>query len=85
MQKMSPITDLNLEKTKESFMKLNKKVKHEIQSRHDIQVLFVNYNEIIFSPKKNMEQICRFISIPKNYSKKMADAIDHRLYRQRKN
>lgn len=84
MQKMSPIIDLNLEKTKESFMKLNEKVKHEIQKRPDVNVLFVNYNEIIFSPKKNMERICRFLSIPKNYSTKMVNTIDHGLYRQRK-
>lgn len=84
MQKMSPIIDLNLEKTKESFMKLNEKVKHEIQKRPDVNVLFLNYNEIIFSPKKNMERICRFLSIPKNYSKKMVNTIDNGLYRQRK-
>lgn len=84
MQKMSYAIDLNPEKTKESFMKLNKKVKQEIQKRPDIDVLFTNYNEIILSPKKNMEQICRFISIPIDYSKKMVNTIDHRLYRQRK-
>jgi hypothetical protein len=84
MQKMS-IIDLDSEKIKESFKKLNKNVKHEIQERQDIEVLFVNFNEIILSPNKHIERICRFIPLPKSYSKKMIDSIDYRLYRQRRN
>ena len=84
MQKMSPIVDLEPEKTKESFMRLNKKVKHEIHMRQDIEVLFVNFNDIIISPKNHIERICSFIQIPTSCSTKMIDAIENRLYRQKR-
>jgi len=84
MQKMSPVIDLDSKKIEESFMKLNKKIKHEIQERPDIEVLFVNFNEIVLSPKNHIERICGFIPLPQSYSKKMVNAIDPRLYRQRR-
>ena len=85
MQKMSAVIDIDSEKTKESFVKLNKKVKHEIQQRQDIEVLFVNFNEILLSPIDPIKSICEFIPLPLTDLKKMVDAIDLRLYRQRRN
>ena len=84
MEKMAKIVDENREKTKESFRKLNEKVKQEIQQREDIAVLLVNYNEILCNPQNSIQKIGDFIEIPVDDRQRMINAIDNRLYRQRR-
>lgn len=84
MEKMSQIIDQNREETKQSFMKLNEKVKKEITSKNNIAVLFVNYNEMLKDPQPNIEKICQFIG-PYEYNReKMISVVDTHLYRQRR-
>jgi len=84
MEKMAKISDESRQETKESFKKLNEKVKRDIQSREDADVLFVNYNEILTSPEENIKKICNFLALPDAVVKEMIGAIDNRLYRQRR-
>lgn len=84
MEKMAKINDSNREETKESFKKLNEKIKKDIQNREDIDVLFINYNKIIISPEEDIKKICGFINLPEVTIDKMKCAIDNRLYRQRR-
>jgi hypothetical protein len=84
MEKMAKITDDDRDITKESFRKLNDKVKRDIQSRDDIDVLFINYNEVLSNPEQHIQKICEFINVPENIGNKMMSAIDSRLYRQRR-
>ena len=70
--------------TRESFRKLNEKVKREIQGREDIEVLLVNYNEVLEHPKSYIDRICRFIEESDMDTQRMVGAIDKRLYRQRR-
>jgi len=85
MEKMAKINDEDREETKESFEKLNEKVKRDIQSREDIDVLFVNYNNILADPKEGIKRICDFIMLPDITVKDVIGAIDKKLYRQRRN
>jgi len=84
MEKMAKINDTNRKETKESFTRLNHKVKHDIQNRKDVDVLFINYNKIILDPKEDIKRICDFLSLPNTTIDKMMNAIDKRLYRQRR-
>jgi hypothetical protein len=84
MEKMIEQKDLNREKTKESFIKLNAMIKQIIQEREDIDVLFVNYNNILSNPKDHIEQIINFLELSKESLNKMLNIIDNRLYRQRR-
>ena len=84
MEKMAKINDENREEIKESFKKLNEKVKRDIQSREDVDVLFVNYNEILACPEEDITRVCDFIVLPDTTVKEMVDAVDKRLYRQRR-
>lgn len=84
MEKMAKITDENRDETKESFKKLNEKIKNDIKYRDDIDVLFVNYNEILASPEDNIKKICDFIMLPNSAMNEMVGVIDNRLYRQRR-
>jgi hypothetical protein len=84
MEKMARIVDENREKTKESFRKLNEKVKQEIQQREDMVVLLVNYNEMLRNPQSSIQKIGDFIEIPSIDRQSMISVIDNRLYRQRR-
>jgi len=84
MEKMAEIKDSEREETKTTFNKLNNMIKKVIESREDINVLFVNYNKIISDPETNIKQIQNFIQIPDENYKKMIRIVDKRLYRQRR-
>lgn len=84
MEKMAGISDDNREETKESFNKLNEKVKREIQSRDDMDVLLINYNDVLTHPESKIQKICDFIESPDIDTNVMMGAIDKRLYRQRR-
>jgi hypothetical protein len=84
MEKMAKITDENRDETKESFKKLNEKMKRDIQSREDVDVLFVNYNKMLERPEENIKRVCSFLNLYDAAVNLMVDAIDNRLYRQRR-
>lgn len=84
MEKMAEIKDENREETKKIFMKLNNMVKNQLKNREDINVLFVNYNHILSDPENNIKKIQNFLHICENDFDKMMEAVDNRLYRQRR-
>lgn len=84
MEKMMDAKDEEREDTKKAFIKLNDKTKAEIIKREDIKVLFVNYNEILSSPKEHLSEISRFLHDRNLDLEKMIEVVDNRLYRQRR-
>jgi hypothetical protein len=83
MEEMTGVKDRNRSDIKDSFLKLNKLVKNLIISRDDIEVLFLNYNEFLKDPKKNIYKIGRFLKIENVDVEEMSSVIDHNLYRHR--
>jgi hypothetical protein len=81
MEKMAGIKDTEREETRRRFIKLNDTIKKHMQRREDIDVLFVNYNDILSDPEANIRRICDFLDIP--YVERMKDAVDEKLYRER--
>jgi len=84
MEKMANIIDTNREETRETFLKLNNMIKSIVINREDIDVLLVNYNDILSNPKTNIEKIYDFLAMPNLDLEKMIDAADKKLYRQRR-
>ena len=85
MEKMAGINDENLEKTRESFMKLNDLIKNIIKNREDMEVLLVNYNDIVSNPSPNIKKIYNFLDLDDINLEKMISTVDKKLYRQRRN
>jgi hypothetical protein len=84
MEKMSQVTDEDQEVTKQSFKKLNDKVKKDLQTKDNINLLFINYNDVLEDPRTNVHKICKFIG-PYNFdTTKMIKVVDNQLYRQRR-
>ena len=84
MEKMTGYKDTNREETKQVFIKLNNKIKNIIKDRDDIEVLFVNYNKILKEPNENLREIINFIGLEDDNLQKMVNAIDEKLYRQKR-
>jgi hypothetical protein len=84
MEKMAKINDETREETKKSFKKLNEKIKNDIKYRDDIDVLFVNYNEMLEIPEETIERVCNFLNLYDAAVNAMIGVIDTRLYRQRR-
>ena len=84
MEKMIGKKDSNREETKQSFIKLNNLIKKHIQEREDMDVLLVNYNNVISNPKNNISRILNFLDISNDILNQMIDAVDNKLYRQRR-
>jgi len=84
MEKMIGKKDSNREKTRKTFMRLNNMIKNQIQDREDIEVLIINYNEIISNPKDNINKMLYFLGVSGDILDKMVDVVDNRLYRQRR-
>lgn len=84
MEKMAKINDETREETKESFKKLNEKIKNDIKYRDDIDVLFVNYNEMLEIPEEDVKRVCNFLNLYDAAVNAMVGVIDTRLYRQRR-
>jgi len=84
MEKMMGKKDRNRKKTRETFIKLNNIIKNQIQERGDIELLIINYNEIISNPKENINKILYFLGISDDIIGKMIEVVDNRLYRQRR-
>ncbi|MCK4416045.1 MAG: sulfotransferase domain-containing protein [Thermoplasmatales archaeon] len=85
MEKMANIEDTNREETRESFIKLNSMIKDYIRNREDIEVLLINYNGIVSNPSTNVKKIYDFLGLADVDLEKMIDAVDKKLYRQRRN
>ena len=82
--KMIKNNDFNRDETRENIQKLDKLIKDEIKERNDINVLFVNYNEILENPKDNIQKILNFLDLPEDNLKKMIDTIDLKVYHNRR-
>lgn len=83
MEKMAKITDEKRQETKETFQKLNTMIKNLISQRADCDVLFVNYNNILVNPLKEILKIAIFLGISDADINAMIYTIDKKLYRQR--
>ncbi len=84
MEKMTGEKDKDRSKNKDSFEKLDKIIKQKIISREDIEVLFLNYNEIIKEQEKNIKKIMSFLKINDLDVEEMMSVIDSGLYRHRR-
>ena len=84
MQKMANVKELNRSETREVFIKLNNVIKTLILKREDMDVLLVNYNQILKDPKNNIENIFGFLNSSELNLKKMIDCVDQKLYRKRR-
>lgn len=84
MEKMINAKDEERENTKAAFVKLNEKSKADISNREDMEVLFVSYNEILSNPRGQLGRVHRFF-VDKNLDlDRMVEAVDSKLYRQRR-
>jgi hypothetical protein len=84
MEKMAKIRDNKRDETKETFIRLNNMIKKLIINREDIEVLFVNYNEILSNPEENIKKILNFLGCQSNNLSNMIKTVDNKLYRQRR-
>ena len=84
MEKMARVQDDNREETREDFVKLNRMIIKLIQEREDVDVLFVNYNEIVAGPKKEIKKIYNFLDAEELDLGKMVASVDQNLYRKRR-
>ncbi len=84
MEKMAKIQDENREDTRIAFTKLNDMIMSQIREREDIDVLFVNYNEIMSNPAENVTKIYDFLDSTEFDLEKMIAAVDNSLYRIRR-
>jgi len=84
MEKMMSAKDESRSGTRKAFIKLNDKTKTDINRREDMDVLFVNYNAILSSPKEHLEEIHRFLKNKNQDLEKMVEVVDEKLYRQKR-
>jgi hypothetical protein len=84
MEKMTGEIDSDRSQIKDSFQKLNNMIKKKIISRDDAEILFLNYNEIMKNPKKNINKIGGFLKIKDLDVEEMMRVIDIGLYRNRR-
>ena len=84
MEKMAGVVDENRDETQGAFRMLNEATKKQISKREDMEVLLINYNEILANPKNNIRKIYDFIELPGLDFQKMLGVIDKNLYRQRR-
>jgi len=84
MEKMADIKDEERGVTKAAFLKLNEKSKVDIRQREDMDVLFISYNKIISDPRKHLQEVHKFLADKNLDFEKMVEAVDQRLYRQRR-
>ncbi len=83
MEKMMKKKDENRVESKKNLIKLNNVIKKKIQEKKDLDVLFVNYNNILKNPKNNIKKILDFLKLPYDNLDKMINAIDLKLYQSR--
>ena len=84
MEKMVGGRDEDREETRKAFLHLNAMIKKILIEREDVEILFVNYNEIIMDPRPYMEEILSFIGYTDVDVDAMVQTVDKQLYRQRR-
>lgn len=84
MEKMAGIKDKSRDETRTSFLKLNNMIKNKMKSREDIELLLVNYNDIISNPQNNIRKIYEFLGLPDVDLDEITKTVDKKLYRQRR-
>jgi len=84
MEEMAGIRDKARDETRKAFLKLNKTIKEKIIERNDIDVLFVNYNEILMDPLYEVRKILDFLEASEADIDSMIQVVDRKLYRHRK-
>jgi hypothetical protein len=84
MEEMSGIEDKARYETRKAFLKLNKMIKDTIKKRKDIDVLFINYNDILTDSIYEIRKILDFLDTSDVDFNLMTKAIDRKLYRKRK-
>lgn len=84
MEKMMEAKDEQRDETKAAFIKLNEKTKDDISRREDMDVLVISYNDILASPREQLAKVRNFFKDKNLDLEKMVEAVDSRLYRQRR-
>jgi hypothetical protein len=84
MEKMAKIKDTERDDTRIVFTKLNDMIIRLIDDREDVDVLIVNYNAIVTSPKENIAKINDFLDSEDIDLEKMLSVVDEKLYRKRR-
>jgi hypothetical protein len=84
IERMMRKKDENRAESKKNLIKLNNTIKKEIQEKKEIEILFVNYNNILKNPKNNIKKILDFLNLSYKYLDKMIKAVDVSLYQPRK-
>lgn len=83
-EKMAKKPDENRAETKRSLSRLQAKLLSEMPKKPGAELLVMNYNEVIRNPSVEIPKICRFIDCPSCQISSMIQAVDQRLYRQRR-
>ncbi len=84
MQRMTGKKDSKRDKTKTAFINLNEMIKKQIKARSDVDVIFVNYNNILENSDDDIGKIKDFLDMSDDAVVQMKKAVDSRLYRQRR-
>jgi len=84
MEEMAGVRDKARDETRKAFIKLNKMIKETISERKDIDVLFINYNEILANPNHEIKKILDFLEKSEADIGLMIETVDRKLYRHRK-
>ncbi len=84
MEKMARIEDNNRSDTRDVFVKLNTVIKDLIMKREDMDVLLVNYNQILANPKDSIKKIHDFLDSSDLSIEQMVSCVDQKLYRKRR-
>lgn len=84
MEKMAKVRDDNREETREVFVKLNTMIVDLIKGREDVEVLFVDYNQVVSDPGTHVREICDFLGSEELDLDKMIASVDERLHRNRR-
>ncbi len=83
MQRMMGKIDKNRSESKKNLLKLDSMIKKQILKNKAMDVLFVNYNDILKNPKNNIKKILDFLGLSYENLEKMIDAVDIKLYQPR--
>ena len=84
MEKMARIEDTSRSDTRDVFVKLNNMIKDLILDREDMDVLLVNYNQILKNPKDSIQKIHDFFNSSDFSLEQMLSCVDQKLYRKRR-
>lgn len=84
MEKMAHIEDTKRSDTRDVFVKLNTMIKDLISNRENMDVLLVNYNQILANPKDRIQEIYDFLDSSDFSFEQMVSCVDQKLYRKRR-